>query len=108
MSNDPILGELVSAGDVNLICYEDLPGLDIDQDDKNKKNVVTAYTGDALFAYREENKINGIIVNDADRDLPVERDDQLQQAFRLHQIPHSEILRLPADNEKYNQLLHDK
>lgn len=106
MSNDPILGELVSAADVDLICDEDLPGLDEDQKKKDR-NTVTAYNGDVLFAYREENKINGIIVNEADRDLPIEKDDEVQRYFRPHQTPHSEILRLPADNEKYNQLLQD-
>ena len=106
MSNDPLLGELISPEDVVLINDEDLPGLD-DEKIKKDKNTVTAYNGDVLFAYREENKINGVVVNEADRDLPVERDDQIQQAFRLHHVPHSEILRLPADNEKYNQLLQD-
>ena len=106
MSNDPLLGELISPEDVVLINDEDLPGLD-DEKNKKDKNTVTAYNGDVLFAYREENKINGVVVNEADRDLPVERDDQIQQAFRLHHVPHSEILRLPADNEKYNQLLQD-
>jgi len=106
MSNDPLLGELISPEDVVLINDEDLPGLD-DERNKKDKNTVTAYNGDVLFAYREENKINGVIVNEADRDLPVERDDQIQQFFRLHHVPHSEILRLPADNDKYNQLLQD-
>ena len=105
MSNDPILGELVSAADVELINDEDLPGLGDEQDNKN--NTVTAYTGDALYDYREEHKINGIIVKEEDRDLPVERDEQLAKAFRPHYTPHSEILRLPADNDKYNQLLQD-
>ena len=105
MSNDPILGELVAPEDVELINDEDLPGLG--DDEQNKNNTVTAYNGDVLFAYREENKINGVIVQEDDRDLPIEKDEEVQRYFRPKHTPHSEILRLPADNEKYNQLLQD-
>lgn len=108
MSNDPVLGELVSPDDVELICDEDLPGLDDDEEqNKGDGRTVTAYTGDALFAYREENKINNIIVKEEDRDLPIEKDEEVQRYFRPAYKPHSEIMRLPADNDKYNQLLQD-
>ena len=108
MSNDPVLGELVSPDDVELICDEDLPGLgDDEEQNKGDGRTVTAYTGDALFAYREENKINNIIVKEEDRDLPIEKDEEVQRYFRPAYKPHSEIMRLPADNDKYNQLLQD-
>lgn len=101
---------LVSARDAVLLSEDDIPWEEKQADKElNKQQTIVASTGDALWAYRNEGKINGIVVRESDRDLNVERDDQLQQAFQLHNVPHSEVFWLSPDDtdslEKYNNLL---
>ena len=103
---------LTSTRDAVLLTEDDIPWDEKQAErelDKNKKQTIVASTGDALWAYRNEGKINGVVVRESDRNLNVERDDQLQQAFQLHNIPHSEVFWMSPDDpeaiEKYNQLL---
>jgi ribosomal protein L25 (general stress protein Ctc) len=103
---------LTSTKDAVLLTEEDIPWDEKQAErelDKNKKQTIVASTGDALWAYRNEGKINGVVVRESDRNLNVERDDQLQQAFQPHNVPHSEVFWLSPDDtesiEKYNQLL---
>lgn len=101
MSDNPI-GRLVSTRDAGILTEEDLPGYK-----KQDEKTIVASNGDDLWAYRNEGKINGIVVRDSDCNLPVDKDELLQKAFKIHAIPHSEFFRLPADLDKYNQLLKD-
>lgn len=100
--SDNLIGRLVSAKDAGILTEEDLPGYK-----KQDDNTIVAGSGDALWAYRNEGKINGIVVRESDCNLAIDKDDLLQRAFQIHSIPHSEFFRLPADLDKYNQLLKD-
>ena len=109
MSDSVMMEGLVAAKDVELLSEDDLPWDDNDQQ-KHKNNIVVQQ-GEALWSYRYENKINGIVVADADRDLAIERDDQLPERFRPHFVPRSKIFWLSPDdteqNDEYEKLLKD-
>ena len=75
MSDDDFMAGLVAAKDVDLLTEDDLPWDDNDQ--QKQKNNIVVQQGEALWSYRYENKINGIVVADGDRNLAIERDADL-------------------------------
>lgn len=66
-------------------------------------------TGNALWSYLNENKINGYVVAEKYRGLKIDRDDMLAVAFRPEITPRSALFRLcpenKEDNEAYEKLL---
>lgn len=102
MSEDTV-GRLVSAKEAFMLTDEDLPGAE------QRPEGIVASNGDALWDYRNENRINGVIVRESDRDLAVENDEMLAKAFRIHAVPKSLIFWMsPEDEEsikKYDDLL---
>ena len=104
--SDDIKVRLVSAKDATLLQDEDLPGYQ-----KEEQGSVRISSGNLLWSYRKEHKINNIQVNPSDLDLPIDTDDLLTEAFRLHVVPRSAIFWMSPDNEesikKYDQLLKD-
>jgi len=111
MSDDNFMAGLVSAKDAVLLSEEDIPWDDDELEKQQKNGTIVTQQGEALWSYRNENKINGITVKEEDRDLFIERDDQLPERFRPHYIPHSKIFWLSPDdveqNAEYEKLLQD-
>lgn len=106
MSEDNLFVRLVSARDATLLTEEDLPGYK-----KEDENTIVASNGEALWAYRNEGKINGVVVQESDLNLAVDSDDLIQRAFRPQFIPHSVIFWMSPDetqqNADYEKLLRD-
>lgn len=103
MSEDTV-GCLVSAKEAFMLTDEDLPGAE------QRQEGIVAGSGEALWSYRHENRINGVLVQECDRDLAVENEEMLSQAFRIHSVPKSMIFWMSPDDpesiEKYNELLN--
>jgi|BioPla2DNA2_1021312.scaffolds.fasta_scaffold01145_5 hypothetical protein len=94
-------GELVSAKDIAL--ENVVPG-----DNGFVEPYDLASTDNALWNYKIEHRINGILVRESDRGLPVEV-DHLPVAFRLTSTPKCAVMWLipdvPESADKYNALL---
>lgn len=56
-------------------------------------------SGNALWSYRNEGRINGIPVAEKDCSLPIDREDLLQAAFQLTSTPRSLIFWMSPDDE---------
>lgn len=97
-------GQVLSADDATVASMPNI----LQQDDMLPKAGIDD-TGNALWSYRNEHKINGYVVDEPYRDLKIDRDDMLSVAFRPEIKPHSVLFRLcpenKEDNEAYEKLL---
>lgn len=82
---------------------------DIGMQPQDSGDQTITQTGNALWEYKHENKINGIPVAEEYKNLKIDRDDLLYAAFYLDSVPKSEIFWFSPDDadaiEKYNDIL---
>lgn len=97
-------GELVSSHDAGLVLDSMLP-----QDGTQQPHELDPL-GNALYSYKFEDRINGIVVAKQDRKLPIDREDLLAVAFRLKSTERSWVFWMSPEHEenckKYAELLN--
>ena len=97
-------GELVSSHDAGLVLDSMLP-----QDGTQPSHELDPL-GNALYSYKFEDRINGIVVAEQDRKLPIDREDLLAVAFRLKSTERSWVFWMSPEHEencdKYAELLN--
>lgn len=103
---EPVMepGELVGSRDAALFSEDMLPH------DKQPDVHDLDPIGNALYSYKFENKLNGIVVAAQDQKLPIDREDLLNVAFRLKSVEKSWVFWMSPSHqeecEKYAELLN--
>jgi hypothetical protein len=88
-------GQLVSAHEARMFDDSMLP-----KETQEPESKILLKTGNALWSYRNQNRIYNIPVAEQDRDLPIERDEELLAMFELHREACSEMFWMSPDDEE--------
>ena len=90
---EPDFGVVLSADDATLSPDDALIGRPDDVQD------TVTDEGNALWSYHNENRINGIPVEESARRLKIDKDDMLAVAFVLDREPKSAVIYMSPDKE---------
>ena len=70
--------------------------------DDPEKQASKISAGSELWYYQQQHTYNGVPVVPDAWNLPIEREEQLQQALELHRRPRSIVVRISPDDNKGN------
>ena len=88
-------GQIVPPQDAKIFSDSMLPG-----QEPEKKELLMGGSGNALWSYYNEGTIYGYPVAEEDKNMPIEREEQLSAMFEPKHEAKSEIFWLSPDNEE--------
>lgn len=93
--DDSCFGHIVPPSEARILQDDILPGAET-----QTNSPLMAGTGNALWSYHNEGKIYGYPVLEEDRDLAIERDEEILQKFEPKREAHSEMFWMSPDDEE--------